>query len=60
MVGLTGGLASGKSTVARHLRDRHGLPVLDADRLAAEGLSQQAPLVQQRYGPKVVAPDGTL
>ncbi len=34
-VGLTGGLASGKSTVARWLRDE-GFEVVDADRLVAE------------------------
>ncbi len=34
-VGLTGGLASGKSTVARWLRDE-GFQVVDADRLVAE------------------------
>ncbi|MFQ3679602.1 MAG: dephospho-CoA kinase [Pseudanabaenaceae cyanobacterium] len=57
---MTGGLASGKSTVARYLRERHGLPVWDADRLAAEGLNQYAPTVQERYGAAVRSPDGTL
>ena len=33
--GLTGGLGSGKSTVAAHYR-RRGLPVIDADALARE------------------------
>ena len=35
LVGLTGGLASGKSTVARLLAER-GMPVLDADRVVHE------------------------
>lgn len=35
LVGLTGGLASGKSTVARRLAER-GVPVLDADRVVHE------------------------
>lgn len=34
-IGLTGGIASGKSTVARMLAER-GVPVIDADRLARE------------------------
>ncbi|HAN45554.1 MAG TPA: dephospho-CoA kinase [Cyanobacteria bacterium UBA8156] len=59
-MGLTGGLASGKSTAARYLRDRHGLPVWDADRLAAEGLALHTAQVQERYGPSVRNPDGTL
>ena len=32
---LTGGIATGKSTVAAILSDRHGLPVLDAEALPA-------------------------
>ena len=34
VIGLTGGIASGKSTVSRHLKKAHGLPVLDADAAA--------------------------
>ena len=33
LVGLTGGIASGKSTVSRHL-ESEGLPVVDADKVA--------------------------
>lgn len=33
LVGLTGGIASGKSTVSRHLESQ-GLPVVDADKVA--------------------------
>ncbi len=36
LVGLTGGVGSGKSTVASLLR-KHGVPVIDADELAREG-----------------------
>lgn len=38
-IGLTGGIASGKSTVARLLAGQHGLPVLDADVYAREALA---------------------
>lgn len=38
LIGLTGGVASGKSTAAMYLEGR-GIPVIDADRLAREALS---------------------
>jgi hypothetical protein len=38
MVGLTGGIASGKSTVSRQLQAQ-GIPVIDADKVAQVGLS---------------------
>lgn len=38
LIGLTGGIASGKSTVAQMLRDK-GVPVIDADALAKQVLS---------------------
>ena len=51
-IGLTGGIASGKSTVARWLAEQ-GLPVLDADVFARETLapgSAGAQAVIDRYG----------
>lgn len=61
-MGLTGGIASGKSTVAAMLRDL-GAPVVDADaivhRLQAPGGPAYGPIVAA-FGPGVVAPDGTL
>ena len=41
-IGLTGGIASGKSTVGRLLAER-GLPVLDADGYAREALAPGSP-----------------
>ena len=58
-IGLTGGIASGKSTVGRWLEAR-GWPVLDADHFARDaiGPGQPQPLaVLARYG-EVVAIDG--
>ena len=59
-IGLTGGIATGKSTVGR-LLEAEGLPVLDADHYAREVLAPGSPgaaAVMQRYGDTVRA-DGT-
>lgn len=56
-IGLTGGIASGKSTVAQWL-EQQGLPVLDADVYAREALapgSSGARAVIERYGEAVRA-----
>ena len=56
-IGLTGGIASGKSSVGRWLSNR-GLPVLDADRYARDALapgSAACQAVLERYGPAVAA-----
>ncbi|MEB3262749.1 MAG: dephospho-CoA kinase [Synechococcus sp.] len=55
-IGLTGGIATGKSTVGRLLQERFGLPVLDADLYAREALaagSAGARAVLDRHGPAV-------
>lgn len=36
VVGLTGGIACGKSTVSRRLKETHKLPIIDADRIARD------------------------
>ncbi|MEO7556907.1 MAG: dephospho-CoA kinase [Acidimicrobiales bacterium] len=62
LVGLTGGIGSGKSTVAAMLAAR-GAVIIDADaiarRLQAPGTEVFRQMVE-RFGPEVVAPDGTL
>jgi dephospho-CoA kinase len=61
-VGLTGGLAAGKSTVARLLAE-HGLTVFDADRLVAElyGPGQPgAARVRELFGDSALGPDGSV
>jgi dephospho-CoA kinase len=60
--GLTGGIGSGKSTVARRFRER-GLPVLDADQLARDVVQPGTPglaAIVERFGPQVVGADGQL
>ena len=61
-VGLTGGLASGKSTVARLLAAR-GAAVRDADRVVEELYRCGAPgatAVAGLFGPTALAPDGSV
>ena len=59
-IGLTGGIASGKSSVGRWLAQQ-GLPVFDADQYAREALKpgqQATKTVLQRYGSSVQAEGG--
>ncbi|HVN09875.1 MAG TPA: dephospho-CoA kinase [Patescibacteria group bacterium] len=61
-VGLTGGIASGKSTVAARLREL-GLTVLNADLLAHELMAPGQPAyedVVREFGRGVLAADGTV
>jgi dephospho-CoA kinase len=61
-VGLTGGLGSGKSTVAALLAE-HGAVIIDADVVAREVVRAGTPgfaAVVGRFGPGVVGPDGEL
>lgn len=62
LTGLTGGIGSGKSTVAAGLADR-GASVIDADLVAREvvepgGLAYDP--LRERFGPAVLAEDGRL
>ena len=61
VVGLTGRIGVGKSTVARMFADR-GATVIDADRIAHEVLREPevAGIVAGRFGPGVVAADGSI
>jgi len=62
LIGLTGNIASGKSTVARLLAER-GAVVVDADRLAREVVRPGTPALEriaERFGEEMLAPDGTL
>jgi dephospho-CoA kinase len=61
-IGLTGGIGSGKSTVAALLAE-HGARVVDADRIAREVLEPGTPglaAVVAEFGEGVLAPDGSL
>ncbi|WP_187976176.1 dephospho-CoA kinase [Mycetocola sp. JXN-3] len=62
LIGLTGGIASGKSTIAKRLKKR-GAVHLDADRLAREVVEPGEPALEKiraRFGEGVIAEDGAL
>lgn len=62
VVGLTGGIAAGKSIVASRLAER-GAAVVDADRLAREVVEPGTPglaAVVERFGPMILTPEGSL
>ena len=62
VIGLTGNIAAGKSTVAAGLAAA-GLPVIDADTLAREVVAPGTPAlaaIVARWGPTILAADGTL
>lgn len=62
VLGLTGGIASGKSTVARMLA-ACGAQVIDADQLARDVValgSEALAQIAREFGPLVLNPDGSL
>jgi dephospho-CoA kinase len=62
LIGLTGNIASGKSTVAQLLSER-GATIIDADHLARRAVergSSAFDAIVRRWGTSVLAPDGHL
>ncbi|MCU0569059.1 MAG: dephospho-CoA kinase [Oculatellaceae cyanobacterium Prado106] len=63
IIGVTGGLGMGKTTVSEYLQQVHQLPVLDADLYAREAVetgSQVLTDIVDRYGSSILLPDGEL
>ena len=63
IIGLTGGIATGKTTVAEYLAAQYNLPVGDADIYAREAVavgSAGLAAVVSRYGPGILLADGSL
>jgi dephospho-CoA kinase len=61
-VGLTGGIASGKSTVSAILEEL-GATIIDGDKLAREVVEKDTPGLAQvvaAFGPEILTPDGSL
>ena len=62
LIGLTGGIASGKSTIARRLAE-HGAVHIDADQLSREAVEPGTAgldAISDRFGHQVLNPDGSL
>jgi dephospho-CoA kinase len=65
IVGLTGGIASGKSTVSSLLQNKHHLPLIDLDLLAREVVrptdsSRTLSKLVAHFGSGILQEDGTL
>jgi len=63
LIGITGGIGTGKSTVTNYLHSRYNLPIWDADIYARSAVAIGSPILQaisQRYGADILQPDGTL
>lgn len=62
VIGLTGGIASGKSCVARYFEER-GATVIDADQLSRQAVSPGTPVLERIvavFGRQVLLPDNRL
>lgn len=62
LVALTGGIASGKSTIARRLAE-HGAVIVDADQLVREVQQPGSPVlaaIAAEFGEGMLRPDGSL
>jgi len=62
LIGLTGGIGSGKSTVSR-LLDERGAVIIDADGIVHELQAPGQPVFEAmvaEFGPSIVRPDGAL
>src|SRR6478672_8039592 len=63
IIGLTGGISTGKTTVSRYLANTYNLPILDADIYAREAVQPGSQILQQiaeHYGNTILLPDGRL
>ena len=63
LIGLTGGIATGKSTVTDYLQQKYSVPILDADlyaRQAVEPGSEILSAIANRYGPEILDQRGQL
>lgn len=62
LIALTGGIASGKSTIAGRLAE-HGATIVDADQIVRDVQSPGSPVlarIAETFGADVITPDGSL
>jgi dephospho-CoA kinase len=63
LIGITGGIGTGKSTATNYLQTKYHLPIWDADIYARSAVAIDSPILQaisQRYGVGILQSDGTL
>jgi dephospho-CoA kinase len=63
LIGLTGGIATGKSTVANYLTVKYRYPILDADVYARDAVQPGSPIlarIAERFGYGILLSDGNL
>jgi len=63
LIGLTGGIGTGKTTVSNYLSQKYQFPILDADIYAREAVQPSSSIFEsivERYGQNLVLPNGSL
>ena len=63
LIGITGGIGTGKTTVSNYLKENYQYPVWDADIYAREAVEPGSPILSniiERYGPDLILSDGNL
>ncbi|GAE93003.1 dephospho-CoA kinase [Gracilibacillus boraciitolerans JCM 21714] len=63
IIGLTGNIATGKSTISNMLETKYNIPVIDADKIAREVVEpgeETLSIIAETFGRQVLLIDGTL
>lgn len=63
IIGLTGGIATGKTTVSNYLAEKYAIPVFDADIFAREAVKNNSPIfisLINRYGQDILLDNNTI
>lgn len=63
LIGITGGISTGKTTVSNYLKENYQFPIWDADIYAREAVEPGSPILSnivERYGSELVLSDGNL